>query len=212
MSPRAGVELLVETGLAELVLPAVPALRPDVAIGFGLGSPMNLLGAIGVYAALSKAEGVPLRFPGAPGTWTALHQFTDTDLLASAVRWALDAGTARNEVFNVTNGDNFRWQHLWADIAAVFDMPTAVPQPMRLAVQMADRSAAWDALTVRHGLREVPYRQIASWEFADGVWWSDYDMVQSTIRIRQAGFTDCVDSHHSITSKLRHLREQRYLP
>lgn len=187
-------------------------LRPDVAIGFSLGSPMNLIGAIGVYAALSKAEGVPLRFPGGPGAWTALHQFTDADLLASAVRWALTAGAARDEVFNVTNGDLFRWEHLWGDIATVFEMPAAAPQPMRLAEHMVHKGAQWDALVDRHRLRTVPYDQMAQWDFADGVWWSQYDMVQSTIKVRQAGFADSVDSHHSITSKLRALREENYLP
>jgi len=32
-------------------------------------------------------------------------------------------------------------------------------------------------------------------------------MVQSTIKIRQVGFAGCVDSHQSITSKLRQLRQ-----
>jgi nucleoside-diphosphate-sugar epimerase len=187
-------------------------LRPDVAIGFSLGSPMNLLAAIGVYAALSKEQGVPLRFPGGPGAWTALHQFTDADLLAAAVQWALTADTARGEVFNVINGDQVRWEHLWEDIADVFEMPTAAPQPMRLAEQMADKEPVWDALTARHQLRPTPYHQIASWDFADGVWWSQHDMVQSTIKIRQAGFAECLDSHHSITSKLRQLRQNRHLP
>jgi nucleoside-diphosphate-sugar epimerase len=187
-------------------------LRPDVAIGFSLGSPMNLLGSIGVYAAVSKAEGIPLRFPGGPGAWTALHQVTDADLLGAAVQWALTADTARGETFNVINGDQFRWEHLWDDIAAVFEMPTAAPQPMKLAEPMADKEPLWDALIARHTLRRIPYRQIASWDFADGVWWSQYDMVQSTIKIRQAGFADCIDSHHSITTKLRQLRHDRYLP
>lgn len=187
-------------------------LRPDVAIGFSLGSPMNLLGAIGVYAALSRAEGVPLRFPGGPGTWTALHQFTDADLLAKAVQWALTAKTSRGEVFNVTNGDQFRWEHLWEDIAAVFEMPTAAPQPMKLSEQMADKETAWDALVALRKLRQTPYSQIAPWDFADGIFWSEFDMVQSTIKIRQAGFADSVDSHQSITSKLRRLRQDGYLP
>jgi nucleoside-diphosphate-sugar epimerase len=187
-------------------------LRPDVVIGFGLWSPMNLLGAIGVYAALSKAAGVPLRFPGSPGTWVALYQFTDADLLAAAVQWALTAVTARDQVFNVLNGDQFRWQHLWPEIAAVFDMPTAPPQPMKLGEQMAHKEPEWDALVARHGLRPTPYEGIAAWDFADGLWASDYDMVQSTIKIRQAGFGGCVDSHESLIGKLRRLRHDRYLP
>ena len=44
-------------------------LRPDLVIGFSLGSPMNLLGVIGVYAAVSQTAGVPLRFPGSHEAW-----------------------------------------------------------------------------------------------------------------------------------------------
>ena len=68
-------------------------LRPDVVIGFSTGSPMNLLTAIAVFAALSKDAGVPLRFPGSAAAWRALHQFTDADLLASATEWALTQRT-----------------------------------------------------------------------------------------------------------------------
>ena len=173
---------------------------------------MNLLTTIGVYAALSKEQRLPLRFPGGPGTWTVLQQFTDANLLAAAVQWALTADTARGEMFNVINGDQFRWEHLWEDIAAVFEMPTAPPQKMKLAEQMADKEPAWDALVARHQLRPTSYSQMASWDFADGVWRSQYDMVQSTIKIRQAGFADSVDSHDSITGKLRQLRDDGYLP
>jgi nucleoside-diphosphate-sugar epimerase len=187
-------------------------LRPDVVIGFGAGSPMNLLGAIGVYAALSKQAGVPLRFPGSPAAWTALHQITDATLLAAATEWALTSPNARGEVFNVTNGDNVRWQHLWPELAAVFDLPTAPPQPMRLAEQMADKEPAWTRLVEAHGLRPIPWPQLAGWSFADGVWGTGYDMVQSTIKIRKAGFAECMDSHQSLVAQLTRLRRERYLP
>jgi len=187
-------------------------LRPDVVIGFNTGSPMNLLMSIAVFAALSKDAGVPLRFPGSAQAWTALHQFTDADLLAAATQWALSSDTATNEIFNVLNGDQFRWQHLWPDIARDFDMPTAAPQPMSLADQMADKEAAWDALVSRHHLQPTPYDQVASWAFADGIWSAGFDMVQSTIKIRRAGFAGCVDSHQSLLGHLARLRELRYVP
>lgn len=187
-------------------------LRPDVVIGFSLGSPMNLLNTIGVYASLSKAAGAPLRFPGTAGAWRALHQITDADLLASAVSWALTAEAARGEVFNVTNGDQFRWEHIWDGIADAFNMTTAAPQPMSLATQMSDKEPAWNAICAAHGLRATPYGQITSWQFADSLWSADFDMVQSTIKIRQAGFPDSLDSHHNITTKLLQLRQDKYLP
>ncbi|PZS29949.1 MAG: epimerase [Pseudonocardiales bacterium] len=187
-------------------------LRPDAMIGYSTGSPMNLLTSIAVFAALSKDAGVPLRFPGSPQAWTALHQFTDAHLLASATQWALTAETASNQVFNVVNGDLFRWQHLWSDIAHLFDMKVAAPQPMSLVDQMADKEPAWDRLVRRHQLQPTPFAQIASWGFADGIWNSDFDMVQSTIKIRQAGFHDCIDSHDCLTRHLAWLRNHRHVP
>ncbi|MGA9749206.1 MAG: SDR family oxidoreductase [Nocardioides sp.] len=187
-------------------------LRPDLVLGFALGSPMNMLMSLGVYAALCKDAAVPLRFPGTPRAWTALHQVTDADILASAVEWALTTPEATGEVFNVTNGDHFRWQHLWDDIAGVFEMETATPQPMSLTEQMADQGPRWEGLVDRHGLAATSYADVSGWPFADAVLATDYDMVQSTIKIRQAGFDGCVDTHASVVGQLTALRERGFLP
>jgi hypothetical protein len=173
---------------------------------------MNIVMSLGVYAALSKEAGVPLRFPGSHAAWTALHQVTDADLLAAAVEWALTSPRSAAEIFNVTNGDNFRWQHLWDDIATVFDMPTAAPQPMSLVEQMADKGPQWERVARRHGLVATDYAAVSSWPFADAVLSTGYDMVQSTVKIRQAGFADCIDTHASVVGHLTRLREHGYLP
>lgn len=187
-------------------------LRPDLVLGFALSSPMSMLMSLGVYAALSKDAGIPLRFPGTPRAWTALHQFTDADVLAAAVEWALTSPHATGEIFNVTNGDHFRWQHLWGDIADVFAMPTAAPQPMRLTEQMADKGPQWERLVQQHGLADSDYGAVSAWPFADAVLATDYDMVQSTVKIRQAGFSGCIDTHDSVVRHLSRLREHGYLP
>ncbi|MFD4249032.1 SDR family oxidoreductase [Amycolatopsis thermoflava] len=187
-------------------------LRPDGVLGVSLGSPMNLVTGLAVFAAVSKHHSVPLRFPGTPGAWTALHQATDARIVAGAVEWALDSPAARGEVFNVTNGDQFRWQHLWPELAGFFGMAAAPPQPMPLAEQMADKDAAWDAITAEHGLRKLPLSALASWPFIDGWLANDADMVQSTIKIRRAGFTDCVDTHDSFLDNLSRMRALRLIP
>lgn len=187
-------------------------LRPDGVFGFSAGSPMNIVNGMAVYAAVSKEQGVPLRFPGTLGAWKALHQATDAGLLARAISWALTADTARAEIFNVTNGDNFRWSQLWDVLAGFFDMPAAEPQPMSLVEQMSDKEDLWQNVVSRHGLRPTPWNAIASWPFVDGWMAAGFDMVQSTIKIRQAGFHDCIDSHESFRSHLSYLRSNRYIP
>ena len=88
-------------------------LRPGGAIcGISLGSPMNLISVIAVYAAISRELGLPFRFPGPESVYRALYQVTSADLLARATVWAGESPAAQNELFNVTNGDTLRWQHM----------------------------------------------------------------------------------------------------
>src|SRR5262249_51803191 len=53
-------------------------LRPQTLCGFAPGTPMSLLPAIAVYAAISKELGLPLRFPGKPGAYGSLYQVTES--------------------------------------------------------------------------------------------------------------------------------------
>lgn len=187
-------------------------LRPDIVIGTSIRSPMNLLTTIAVYATLCAEAGVPLRFPGSMAAWSALHQITDADLLAEATDWALTAPQAADQVFNITNGDLFRWEQLWPHVAEVFGLPAAPPQPMSLQTQMADKGPVWEKITASHQLPATPLGDFTSWAFADAVWNMGFDLVQSTIKIRQAGFPECRDSEKSLVTQLRALRETRIVP
>ena len=72
--------------------------------GESIGSPMSLLPAIGVYAAIERERGRPLAFPGGP---PGVYEAVDARLLARALAWASVAAEARGEAFNITNGDVF---------------------------------------------------------------------------------------------------------
>jgi nucleoside-diphosphate-sugar epimerase len=93
--------------------------RPQVIFGESFGSAMNLIPAIGAYAALLKADGRPLHFPGREPNLT---EAVDADLLAGAIAWAGDSPSARDEAFNITNGDVFVWQEVWPAIADALGM------------------------------------------------------------------------------------------
>lgn len=187
-------------------------LRPDGIFGHSLGSPMNILTGVAAFATLSKEQGVPLRFPGSLGGWDALHQATDSRLLARAVDWALDSASASNQIFNVTNGDNFRWRHLWADIAGFFQMPVADPQPLNLSDHMSGLAYAWRDTADRHDLRVRELDDFVRWPFVQGWLDTGFDMVQSTVKIRQAGFGDAIDSHVSMLGHLEQLARDGFIP
>jgi hypothetical protein len=68
---------------------------------------MNAIVALGTYGAILRGAGEPLHYPGGDPN---IMEATDVDLLAIA--WAGEAEAARDQVFNVTNGDVFLWQEV----------------------------------------------------------------------------------------------------
>ena len=118
------------------------------------------------------------------------------DRLAAAGRaaeWAAMSPAARDEIFNVTNGDVFRWSTVAADRRGL-RCPGGNVVPARLAEVMPRREPEWDALVARHGLVPVPLAELVDWRFVDAMLGMPYDLITSTIKIRRAGFGDCIDS------------------
>jgi nucleoside-diphosphate-sugar epimerase len=188
------------------------ALRPEAICGFATGNPMNLLTVIAVYAAISKELGIPLRFPGTDAAYRALYQVSSADILAEATDWAGTASEAANGVFNITNGDYFRWQHLWPRIARMFEMDWADPVPMPLTTYMADKAPLWDAMVAKYGLDPIPYDKVASWPFGDAIFATGYDNITSTIKARRAGFHSCIDTEDMFREQFEQLRALKVIP
>lgn len=188
------------------------ALRPHTVCGFALGNPMNIATVIATYAVISKELGLPLRFPGKPGAYDAIYQVTDADLLARAMVFCATEPAAADQAFNVTNGDFFRWRNYWPTFAAFFDLPLGDVQTIPLVEFMADKAPVWERIVRRHGLRAVPYGEIAAWPFADYVFGCDWDVMTDTLKLRQAGFHDCVRSDEMFLRLFRRFQELRVMP
>jgi nucleoside-diphosphate-sugar epimerase len=188
-------------------------LRPGGAIcGVLMGGPLNLISVIAVYAAISRELGLPLRFPGPEKVYRALYQVTSADLLARATVWAGETPAAQNELFNITNGDTLRWQHMWPRIAKMFGMEVADPVPFSLVTYMTDKGPVWDEIVKKENLLPIPYEQMVSWGYGDFAFRQDFDNVSSTIKVRQAGFHDCLDSETMFFQFFEKLREMKLLP
>ncbi len=188
------------------------ALRPSVVCGIGLGNPMNLAMVIAVYASISKELDIPLRFPGKPGAYSSLIEMTDAGLLAKATVWAATDPACANQAYNITNGDLFRWEHMWPKIAAFFDLDTAPPLPVSLATIMDDKAELWDTMVAKHDLKPIPYSDVSPWGFGDFVFAWDYDVLSDSSKARRAGFHEYVDTEGMFMSIFQDLRNQRIIP
>ena len=188
------------------------ALRPSLVCGPGVGHPMNLLMVIAVYASICRALGQPLWFPGTREAYRSLFEATDAALLARGAIWAATEPRCGNEVFNVTNGDYFRWENLWPRIAACFGLEPAPPLPIPLAEMMADKGPVWDRLVEAHGLRPHPYEQVVSWGFGEFVFRIGYDVISDTTKSRLFGFHEVADTEAMFARMFQELRALRYIP
>lgn len=133
---------------------------------------MNLLAAIGVYAALLKAQGEPLHFPGSR---VSVSQPTDTDLMAGAMEWAGRAEAARNQVFNITNSEMYSLADQWPVIAECLGMEVGDDIAFPFLEELPRRAAEWDAIRTHHGLIAPDVAgflgqsiQFSDWVFAFG--------------------------------------------
>lgn len=188
------------------------ALRPTRIFGIGFGNFANLLQSVAIYASLCKELGYPLVFPGSRKAFGVLLEMTDTKLLAKASVWACDSPSAADEVFNVTNGDLFRWNQLWPLVAEFLGLQEGDPMPLDLKDSLADKSPIWQAMVRRHGLVEIPYERLVNWDFASSSFRNETEAHSSTVKIRRAGFHDCLDTPQNFLARLHEMRERRLIP
>jgi nucleoside-diphosphate-sugar epimerase len=185
--------------------------RPQYIVGFSIGSPINILSPIGVYAAICREIGVPLSYPGRTDTPT---EATDARLLARAIAWSQEAAGAQDEIFNITNGDLFTFPSLLRTAAETFGMEVGPDRPQSLQAWMADKGPVWSEIVRKHGLLPYTLEDLVgpSWAFADAAFSAPAAFFESTIKIRQAGFQDCIDSNTMVAEWLAHLQQARVLP
>lgn len=191
------------------------ALRPQIVLGVAVGSAMNPVAALGAYASLSRELGRPLRFPGHP---QLLTECTDARLIAAAVEWAWNEPRAHQQAFNIANGDVIVWATFFERLAAEFGMEPGGPFDARMADEMPRHAQLWRRMAQRDGLAVADLDQLLglSWQYADATWASRRPLpvppIVSTLKLRQAGFHDCIDTEESIVQHLRAMQDLRYLP
>lgn len=197
-------------------------LRPVLIVGCSVGSAMNVIPALGVYAAMmrrrhgDKSGKTKLDYPGGIGR---VAQAVDADLLARAIAWSGEAETAKNEIFNVTNGDVFVWPNVWPAIADALGFAAGEPVPLSLDQEIRPREAEWAEICARHGLKSGTLKDFVGLSFE----YADYTMgygrttpgppaLVSTIKLMQAGFHEVMDTEAMFRKCLAEMQEKKLLP
>jgi nucleoside-diphosphate-sugar epimerase len=191
-------------------------LRPVLIVGETIGGAMDLIPPLGVYAAVLREQGRALDYPGGAAR---VSQAVDADLLARAIAWAGEAEAARNQAFNVTNGDVFTWENVWPAISEALGMVPGVAAPLSLVATYPQWIAPWEALRRKYDLIAPGLEAFVGLSFQ----YADYSMrygqtepgppsIVSTVKINQAGFTEMMDTEAMFRKWFRQARENRLLP
>ncbi len=188
--------------------------RPHTIIGYAIGNAMNMGVTLAVYATLCKHTGRPFVFPGSAMQWHGLTDMTDARLLARHLEWAATHAGGRNEDFNVVNGDVFRWQWMWSQLAQYFGIEAApFPDTVQpLANRMQDAAIQWRAVAARYSLREANLDKLASWWHTDADLGRPMEVLTNMSKSRKAGFMDYQDTRDAFIDLFEQLKSQRIIP
>ncbi|WP_158809794.1 SDR family oxidoreductase [Beijerinckia sp. L45] len=188
--------------------------RPHTIIGYALGNAMNMGVTLAVYATLCKETGRPFIFPGSAMQWNGLTDMTDARVLARQLEWASITPAARDQAFNIVNGDVFRWSWMWARLAAWFGLePAPFPSEVTpLEGQLADAGPIWTELARKHGLAETDLGKLASAWHTDADLGRPIEVVTDMSKSRKLGFLDYQATDESFYDLFAKLRVARVIP
>lgn len=187
--------------------------RPGNIFGFSPYSLMNLVGTLCVYAAICKHEGVPIRFPGNRVLWEGYCDASDADLIAEHHIWAAVDPYAKNEAFNCSNGDVFKWKHLWRILAEQFGVENGgFDGGFCIKDAMKEKGPVWEQIVGEKDLVPTKLEEVATWWFVDTVLNAPDPFLDSMNKSKEHGFVGFRNSTNSFTSWIDKMKASKIVP
>ena len=188
--------------------------RPHTVIGKAVGNAMNMGTTLAAYATICKETGRPFIWPGSAAQWNGISDVTDARMLAAQLIWASTTDAARNQAFNVVNGDIFRWSWLWNRLANYFGVEAVgfngSIQPLEL--EMANDGDIWREIAEKYQLQEKDLSRMAT------AWHTDLDLgrpievMTDMAKSRKLGFTKFQNTEESFYDLFEQLRSENLIP
>lgn len=175
---------------------------------------MNIVGSLCIYAAICKHEKKPLRFPGTREAWNGFSDVSDADLIAEHQIWAAVDPYAKNEAFNCSNGDVFKWKHLWKILAEQFgvEIEEGEEEGFSMEEMMKDKSSVWDEIVILNELEQTKLEEIGNFWFVDAMLGLKESMLDSMNKSKEHGFLGFRNSTTSFSSWIDKFKGNRIVP
>jgi nucleoside-diphosphate-sugar epimerase len=188
--------------------------RPHTMIGYALGNVMNMGVTLALYGTLCRELNQPFVFPGSPQQYNGVTDITDARLLGRHAVWSATEPAARDQAFNTTNGDVFRWRQMWPRVAEGLGVEAAPypghPTPLQDRMDHADE--AWATLVEKFDLAPHRASELASWWHTDADLGREVETFADMSKSRSLGFLDFQDSTRSFLDLFDTLRAHHVIP
>ncbi|KAB2619467.1 3-oxo-Delta(4-5)-steroid 5-beta-reductase-like [Pyrus ussuriensis x Pyrus communis] len=159
--------------------------RPGVTFGFSPYSLVNIVAMLSVYAATCKYEGATVD------------------------------PYAKNEAFNVNNGDVFKWKQLWKVLAEQFEIEEygfdEEGEKLSLAGLMKEKEGVWEEIVRENELEPMKLAEMGQWWMVDLVLGEEGGM-SSMNKSKEHGFVGFRNSRNSFVSWIDKLKAFKIVP
>ncbi|WVZ57343.1 hypothetical protein U9M48_007737 [Paspalum notatum var. saurae] len=190
--------------------------RPTTVFGYSPRSTKNVVGSLCVYAAVCRKEGAALRWPGSRAAWEGFSDASDADLVAEHQIWAAVDPFAKNEAFNCSNGDVFKWKQLWPVLADHFGVEWAGYEGedgrFRLEEAMAGKEAVWAEIVRENELIATELDEITNWWFVDAIFGYEKEHLDTMNKSKEHGFLGFRNTANSFNTWIEKLKVFKIVP
>ncbi|KAL3458344.1 hypothetical protein BJX64DRAFT_266804 [Aspergillus heterothallicus] len=197
-------------------------IRPDGIVGFAPGSnAMNMAQGIAFYLSLyrevnGKDAAVP--FPGSRKGYRSTHSDTFQDVLSKVeIHVALNRDKCANgSVFNAADGKTVTWEMVWPGVCEWFGLkgvpPTGGSEGESIQSFVDGHMTEWSSLVNRLGLKEGMVEK-QGWGHTHFMLVDfDFNREYALDKIRDAGFTDWIDTVQGYKVAFQRMVEARLIP
>jgi len=138
---------------------------------------------------------------------------TDAGILAKGMEFVALHEACYGQIYNITNGDIFRWSQLWPKLAEYFKVEIDSPITISLADYMADKEETWAAIVAKYNLKPHTVKELANWPFGDFIFNVEADAFFDVNKFRRAGFQEMrLETFESFKNTFDELKADRVIP
>ncbi|GMN37836.1 hypothetical protein TIFTF001_007134 [Ficus carica] len=190
--------------------------RPGAIFGFSPYSLLNVVEGLCAYAAICKHEGTKLRFPRTLAGLETFWDASDADLVAEQQIWAAVEPRAKNEAYNCSNGDVFKWKQMLKVLAEQFGLEYEEyydeGQRLTFVEMMKDKGEVWDQIVKENGLVPTKLEHVGNWWGMDFVFNYGLSTMDSMNKSKEYGFLGFRNSKKSFVSWIDKFKAYKIVP